>query len=312
MVQASSAWEASSALSAVPTTQASEGAAEAPLPHRGVHAPRQRRKRTALGANELPVLGATLDGYRLEPVLAYGSYGAVLSAERVRDGRPVALKVLRGRHRQEPRMRSRLLLEATLLLELDHPRLVSCLDAGVCAGWPYLVMPKLAGRTLRQHLGSRVPLTRQLALSCGEQLLEALAYLHERDVVHRDVKPGNAMLDAEGRCTLLDLGLALAPHLELGTEHDRAGTRGYRAPELEGRASRADGRADLYGLAVTLHELLTGIRPLETERGPTPSAWLPSPLRAFLARCLRPDPDHRYASARDCLAALRACAGSLS
>ncbi len=234
--------------------------------------------------------GDLIGPYRLDRPLGRGGSGRVFLAHK--NGEEVALKLLwSGGHEALRR-------EVQALRQLHHPRLVRLDDWGEIEGWLYLVMEHVSGPTLQQS----PPTDRKAALAVARELAEALSALHERAIVHRDVKPGNLILSPTG-LKLMDFGLAgPAP------EGQRAGTPGFMAPE-QIRGEPVDVRADLYALGAVLYFCLT--RGTPAFRGETPMAvmqaqlegrWTPleDELQDLLAGLLAPDPaERRPGSARE-------------
>jgi len=234
----------------------------------------------------------------VEPISA-GAMGAVF---RARDGeRDVALKLLTN-----PGQSARFDIEARLLARLSHPRVVDVLDHLTEDGRSWLVMELVEGRDLHRELERRgapgLPLAEVLRMA--SQAAEALEYVHEQQVVHRDVKPHNLVASAGG-VVLVDFGVARELTDEVGTRG--IGTPKFMAPEVlvgEGVSPRSD----VYGLAATVWALLTGSPPAYGDprplAGPAPEA---SPeLEQALRRALDPRPERRFATA----AALAAALGS--
>jgi serine/threonine protein kinase len=186
----------------------------------------------------------------------------VYLARDVRLGREVAVKVLDRRLADRSGFRERFLREARVAAALDHPNIVPLFDFGEENGVLYLVMPYISGGSLQDQL-SRVPLSMAEVVTYGSQLTDALAYAHKRHLVHRDVKPANILIHADGRLMLSDFGLAkiLDSGLQPAAARNRpdAGTPEYMAPEqIEGRT---EARSDLYGLGVVLYLFMTGRLP---------------------------------------------------
>lgn len=211
-----------------------------------------------------------LGSYELIRQLGEGGMATVYLARDVRLGREVAVKVLDQRLAERPGFRERFLREARVAAALDHPNIVSLYDFSETDQILYLVMPYVSGGSL-QDLLRRAPLPTGEVVTYGSQMADALDYAHQRNVVHRDVKPANMLLHADGRLMLSDFGLAKIvsagsrPIASRG--HPDAGTPEYMAPEqIEGRT---DERADIYGLGVVLYLLLTGHLPF---RGQTSNA----------------------------------------
>jgi serine/threonine-protein kinase len=217
------------------------------------------------------MIGREIDQrYRIEAELGHGGAGTVYRAVSLADGRPVAIKVLKAEVGSSTEQRLRFEREARALAQLSHPGIVAVLDSGVFEGTPYLVMELLGGETLADRI-RRGPLPLEAAIRVLEQLLRALAYVHDQGLVHRDVKPGNIFLvtTAEGQMEvrLLDFGLArfLSPEAgdRLVTRAGQVfGTPAYMAPE-QIAGQEADARVDVYASGIVLFEMLAGKPPFE-------------------------------------------------
>jgi serine/threonine-protein kinase len=203
-------------------------------------------------------------GYTLVDRLGAGAFGEVHRA-RGADGREVALKVLRPEVVDKD-MRARFQREARLGMELDHPRVVKTLDAGEHEGRLYLVTELVPGGCLAGLLQRAGPLDLARATGRVRDLLEALAALHARGLVHRDVKPSNLLLGGDGRAKLADLGLARSVDQRrtlLTLEGMILGTPVTMAPEQADGSSELDIRCDLYAAGCVLFMALTGRAPFE-------------------------------------------------
>ena len=203
-----------------------------------------------------------LGAYQLVRRLGEGGMAQVYLARDVRLGREVAVKVLDRRLADRSGFRERFLREARVAAALDHPNIVPLFDFGEENGVLYLVMPFISGGSLQDQL-SRVPISMAEVVTYGSQLTDALAYAHKRHLVHRDVKPANILIHADGRLMLSDFGLAkiLDSGMQPAAARNRpdAGTPEYMAPEqIEGRT---EARSDLYGLGVVLYLFMTGRLP---------------------------------------------------
>src|SRR5882672_2949435 len=217
------------------------------------------------------MIGTDLDGrYRIEAELGSGGAGTVYRALHLERQTKVAVKVLRPELASSVELRHRFAREARALTALSHPNIVSVVDSGVASDTAFLVMELLEGETLSARL-KRGALSVTAALVIMRQLLSALGFVHEQKLVHRDVKPANIFLQAEGdgrdRVRLLDFGLAkfLAPEA-LGPSLTRAGqvfgTPSYMAPE-QIAGQQADPRTDVYAAGIVLFEMLAGRVPFQ-------------------------------------------------
>lgn len=214
--------------------------------------------------------GSTLgDRYVLGGRLASGGVADVYEAHDRRLSRRVAVKVIRNGAADHP---DRFLAEVRVLARLDHPAIVSIHDAGEDDGRPFLVMELVEGPSLDAAGNDTADASR--AARIGAQVAGALAYAHERGVVHRDVKPGNVLLDERGHAHLADFGIArLADATRLTATGLAVGTAAYIAPEqIEG--GEVGPAADIYALGLVLLELLTGARPFGGTQAETALARL--------------------------------------
>ncbi len=217
---------------------------------------------------DIPQTGSVVAGYRIERLLGRGATGAVYLAEDP-DGRQVALKVLIPELAQNERFRTRFLHEAEIAASLDEPHVVPTLAMGEDDGSLYLVMRFIDGLDLRELLKREGPLSAERAVDLVGQVAGALDAAHALGLVHRDVKPGNVMVEATDsgeHAYLCDFGLAkhLSSVSSLTGERAFVGTIAYISPEqIEG--ATIDARADVYSLGCMLFECLTGQPPFERE-----------------------------------------------
>ncbi|MEZ6183572.1 MAG: protein kinase [Planctomycetota bacterium] len=254
----------------------------------------------------------TFGRYVLHQVIGRGGMGEVWRAFDPQLGREVALKLLRAG--QIPARRAeRFRREAQALAQLQHPHVIRIHDAGEAAGRAYLVMELVDGGSLQTRLAQRGPLAPRVAAGLILQLARALAVAHAAGILHRDVKPDNVLLRADGSPVLTDFGLALAEEDRRLTQTGAfVGTPGYLAPEQGSgaRVTASDPRGDVYSLGATLYACLTGAPPhgqlslLEqlaaAERRPQPPSRLARGGDAELDRiclaCLEPNPAARTPS----------------
>ena len=268
--------------------------------------------------------GRVVAGYRIERLLGRGATGAVYLAEDP-EGRELALKVLIPELAQDARFRERFLRESQIAGGLDEPHIVPTLAVGEDDGVLYLAMRFIDGLDLREILKRDGSLSPERAVDVAGQVAGALDAAHALGLVHRDVKPGNVLIEpanAGEHAYLCDFGLAKHISSVNSLTGDRAfvGTIAYISPEqIEGSA--IDARADVYSLGCMLFECLTGRTPFERETEiatvyahmneppPRPSdvqPGLPEGFDAVIAKALAKAPDDRYASCGELAAASEA------
>jgi serine/threonine protein kinase len=264
--------------------------------------------------------GMRLGSYELIRRLGEGGMAQVYLARDVRLGREVAVKVLDRRLAERTGFRERFLREAKLAAALDHPNIVQLYDFGEEGSDLYLVMPFMTGGSLQDKL-SQTPFSVNDVVNYAMQIADALEYAHGQGVIHRDVKPANIMLHADGRVLLGDFGLAKifdgAARPAVRDGRPDAGTPEYMAPEqIKGQT---DARSDLYGLGVVMYLLLTGRLPFS---GPSSNSVMEGHLYRLAApprqlnpkvtpavdevvqKALAKDPRYRFQSAREMSGAL--------
>jgi eukaryotic-like serine/threonine-protein kinase len=200
--------------------------------------------------------------YRMGTLLATGGMGEIWVARDLLLDRPVAVKVPGGALAGDGRAAERLRREARAAARLDHPNIAQVLDLGDQDGRPYLVMELLEGESLAGRIDRGGPMAPAEAARVVAAVADALQAAHGAGVVHRDVKPGNVFLTAEGEVKVLDFGIASAAGEAALTTGDLLGTAAYLAPE-RALGLPATPAADVYSLGVVLYELLAGRRPFE-------------------------------------------------
>jgi serine/threonine protein kinase len=238
--------------------------------------------------------------YRDVRPIGRGGMADIFRATDAELGRTVAVKVLADHYAEDDDIRARFLCEGRAAARLaGDPNTVTIYDVGEADGRPYIVMEYLPGGSLATRLASG-RIDPALTLDWLEQAACALDAAHEHGVVHRDVKPGNLLLDKDDNVYVADFGIARAAGVDSNTQTGVIlGTAGYLAPE-QATGQPATPASDEYALAVVAHELLTGARP-----GPTPSSKLSSAAHAVLARALAERPEERYPTCLEFVAALR-------
>ncbi len=269
-----------------------------------------------------------LGRYDIIRVLGKGAMGLVYEARDPNLDRRVAIKTIKVENLSEEaaaEYEARFRTEARSAARLQHPNIVSVYDSDRHGDMAYLVMEFIQGEDLKQHLdsGKRYSLTESLGMVAD--LLAALDYAHRQNIVHRDVKPANLLIESNGRVKLTDFGVARIQDSgeATRTQGTMVGTLKYMSPE-QVQGVPIDSRADLFAVGVVLYQLLTGKRPFDGDTdfaiiqqivGHTPAApssfssALPAAIDAVVARALAKKREQRFATARDFAMALQEASG---
>ena len=204
-----------------------------------------------------------IGGYQILDKIGKGGMGTVYKAQDPTTGRIVAVKVVGGEVAADPVLRMRFAQECQVARKLDHPNAVQVLDFGLDGTKPYLVMEYIDGESLGQRIEREGRLPEAEAVRLISQAGQALARAHQRRIIHRDVKPDNILVTADGQAKLTDLGLVKNLEGDFNLTHTLSclGTPNFMAPEQFEDAKRADERSDLYSLAATLYMAVTGELP---------------------------------------------------
>lgn len=256
----------------------------------------------------LPGPGRTVRSYELREQVGEGEFGIVYRAYQPSVGREVAVKVIRPEFVNRPDFVRRFEAEAQIIAQLEHPHVVGLLDFWRDPEGAYLVMPFMRGGSLAEAL-RHGPWNMAPALKLLDEVGRALGYAHRRGVIHRDLKPGNVLLDEEGNAYLTDFGIAVRTTDAAGAPMTTS--LAYLPPE-ESRGEVLTSHADIFSLGVLTFHLLTGIqptgRPLPQVSNARPG--LPFELGAVLARATEDRPANRYERVEDLLRAVRRAVGA--
>lgn len=229
-----------------------------------------------------PSAGAVLGGrYRLESPIEKGSAGEVWRGKHVSIGKRVAIKVLRAEHAadKDDWAVKRMLREAQLLSEIDHPAVVDVLDFGEERGCPYIVMALLEGRTLAAALQDRGAMPWRVASPLLQQMIEGLAAAHRAGVIHRDLKPANIiLLGGDSRAKIIDFGIAGASNrTRITMDGEVLGTPQFMSPE-QSRTMELGASSDIYSLGCVAFATLAGRPPYVGKLGEIVRQHLKAPV----------------------------------
>lgn len=257
----------------------------------------------------MKLTGKTFGIYEIREQLGRGGMGTVFKAYDPTLDRFVALKVLPAQLARDESFVTRFQQEARALAKLRHPHLIHIYAVGESEGYNYFAMELLDGQDLAAILRSRQTLPAKVAVHLLGQVMSGLHKAHEIGMVHRDIKPGNIMIDRDGRAVLMDFGLAKDQYdRSLTTDGSIVGTPEYMSPE-QAQGGAADCRSDIYALGVVAYEVLAGAPPfagktafavlrqhVETPPGPLDkaAAGTPPALVQVVHKMLDKSPDDRY------------------
>jgi serine/threonine-protein kinase len=212
------------------------------------------------------MIGTVLSGrYKLEAKLGSGGMSTVYLARDTTLDRQVAVKVMHREMSEQADQLQRFRQEARAVAKLSHPNVVAVIDAGEDGGHPYIIFEYVEGETLKQRINRVGALEAQEALAYAIEVARGLTVAHARHMVHRDIKPQNVLIDAEGRAKLTDFGISRQLEQDGMTATGRVlGTTDYVAPE-QAMGHPVDQRSDIYSLGVVLYEMLTGQVPFSAD-----------------------------------------------
>ncbi len=262
-------------------------------------------------------IGRMLDGrYEILEIIGVGGMAVVYKAKCHRLNRYVALKVLKDEYAVDDDFRRRFYDESQAVAMLSHPNIVAVYDVSRTEGIEYIVMELIDGITLKDYLGRRGPLSIKEVTFFSIQIAKALEHAHSRGIIHRDIKPQNIMLLADGTVKVADFGIAR--HVSKQDTYNMGeaiGSVHYVSPE-QAKGSHIDNRADIYSFGVVMYEMLTGRLPFE---GDTPISialqhinsialppsdfvsGIPGALEDITMKAMNPSLSKRYSSATDML-----------
>jgi serine/threonine-protein kinase len=251
--------------------------------------------------------------YAIEEEIARGGMGVIYRAEHVGLKRKVAIKALHPQYSQEPAFVRRFQREARAMARLDHPNIIRVFDVGEDQGYSYLEMEFFSGKDLKQLILEKGKLPVEETLHIALQIAQGLEYAHAHGIIHRDIKPGNILVAADGSVKIADFGIAAArDEVSLTATGQVMGTPEYMSPE-QSRGELVDAPSDLYATGMVIYHMLTGTTPFQglsavaiigslvTAQGELElhlSADIPPKLAEIVRTLLNRDPEKRIQSAQ--------------
>jgi len=273
----------------------------------------------------LILVGSSISHYKILDQLGEGGMGVVYKATDTKLDRTVALKFLAAHLLNDDEAKQRFLREAKASAALHHPNICTVYEVDEAEGKTFLAMALLEGEALEDRI-AQGPLPLEDALEFGRQTAEGLEAAHEKGIVHRDIKPANIMVDAKGRATIMDFGLARLTEAGKLTRADQTvGTAAYMSPE-QIQGLEVDQRTDIWALGCVLYEMVTGLRPFKGQydqalayeivhEEPEPltavRAGVPMELEFIVSKCLAKETEARYADAGEIAKDLRTLSDKL-
>lgn len=267
------------------------------------------------------LIGRRLDGrYLIEGLVGVGGMANVYRGKDMKTGNAIAVKVLKEEFLDNEELVRRFKNESKAISILDHPNIVKVYDVSVTDTMQYIVMEYVDGITLKEYLKQRGgALTWKEVVHFATQVLSALQHAHSKGIIHRDVKPQNIMLLADGSIKMMDFGIARLSRAQSQTVSDKAiGSVHYISPE-QAKGDRTDARTDIYSVGIMLYEMLSGKLPFDGNGAVSIAIMqiadkakplvevapeVPEGLRQITEKAMEKDPSKRYQSAQEMLGAI--------
>lgn len=258
------------------------------------------------------------DRYEILNRIGAGGMSDVYKAKDHILGRFVAVKVLKAEFSEDRSFVSKFRTEAQSAAGLEHPNIVNIYDVGSEDGRHYIVMEYVEGITLKTYIEKKGQLTFKESASIAIQVARGIEAAHNKQIIHRDIKPQNIMISTEGKVKVMDFGIAKAASSNT-ISSDVMGSVHYSSPE-QARNGFVDGRSDIYSLGIVMYEMVTGRVPFDgdttvsvaiqhlQEEIPNPTGYtpnLPVSMEKIILKCTQKNPDRRYQNIRDLLSDLR-------
>ena len=261
--------------------------------------------------------GSTLSNrYRLDKIVGIGGMAVVYKGYDLIDNKDVAVKIVRDEFLDDESFRTRFRTESIAIASLRHPNIVKVYDVSLGDKLEYIVMEYVDGVTLKQYLRQHGALSWQQALEITKQILSALAQAHSKNIIHRDIKPGNIMLLKDNKTVkVTDFGIALVGRQQQANRNDNYGSVRYTSPEqARANAGKIDNRTDIYSVGIMLYEMTTGRLPFDSDSDmsvllmqiqtpPTPprvyNKNIPAGVEQIIMHAIEKLPSRRFSTAQE-------------
>jgi len=263
---------------------------------------------------ELYIQHLARQGFELREKIGSGLSGKTMMGCQSSLGRPVAIKFFDSAfNRNNLDLKKRFLRESRLLAELQHPSIPYVITSGNIPDidTPYIVMQYISGETLEEYIKKNSPVLPEVALHISIQILDALSFVHSKNIIHRDIKPSNIMILPSGHCYIIDFSIGFKVDPEAGLTRatktgDRLGSVQYMSPEQSQDMKNVDQRSDIYSYSKVLCELLSG----KPEVSGLDEIKLPGSLKKVISKGASYVVDDRYSSASEYLRELKQVSSS--
>lgn len=240
---------------------------------------------------------AIIDKYEIIEQIGHGGMSKVYKVRDIRLQKYWALKEINLEEELENKdiLEQSIISEMELLKDLEHPTLPRIVDYFNEKTKIYIIIDYIEGETLKERVRREGPQKEETVIEWALQLCDVIDYLHSKNIIYRDLKPSNIMINTYGKLKLIDFGTARIYKENNSEDTVYFGTRGYAAPEQFGRQGQTDKRTDVYSMGATLYYLLTGKSPMYTIDGERVQTYSEK-MKRLIERCMQIDPINRYRS----------------
>ncbi len=235
--------------------------------------------------------------YLLTGKIGQGGAAEIYKARQESLDRDVAIKILSSNFSDDPEIVRRFERESKVIAKLHHPNIVNVIDRGTTGGRYYFIMSYIDGTSLREVIDSK-KISMKVKMEMIVQVCKALDYAHNNGVIHRDIKPGNVLIDRQGNALVADFGIAQIvgiPETEMTSSDMIMGTLAYMSPEQKLSSTNIDQTTDIYAVGIMIYEILVGKKPLGRFKLPSEIiSTIPKKYDALISKCLASEAKDRY------------------